>query len=106
MFSKDSRRHDGRGSWCKYCHNIYTKSKKYGITPIEIEILWAIEECEICGCHLEEGDACIDHNHTTGEVRGVLCHPCNRMLGFIEHSKYDRCLDYIDKYANKRNKWL
>ena len=27
----------------------------------------------------------IDHDHNTGKVRGVLCHPCNTSLGYIEN---------------------
>jgi hypothetical protein len=26
----------------------------------------------------------LDHNHTTGELRGFLCRRCNFLLGFIE----------------------
>jgi hypothetical protein len=26
----------------------------------------------------------IDHNAETGEVRGLLCHPCNMVLGYYE----------------------
>jgi len=26
----------------------------------------------------------IDHCHKTGEVRAILCHPCNTSIGYIE----------------------
>ena len=43
-------------------------------------------KCDICGVsHLELNKGlCIDHNHETGKVRGLLCDSCNKMLG---HSK-------------------
>jgi hypothetical protein len=28
----------------------------------------------------------LDHNHTTGQFRGWICHPCNRTLGGIERN--------------------
>jgi Recombination endonuclease VII len=48
-------------------------------------------KCAICG--LEEkrksrnggiARLCLDHNHTTGQVRSLLCHACNQVVG---HSK-------------------
>src|SRR5205823_6335892 len=28
----------------------------------------------------------LDHNHRTGDIRGVVCHPCNAILGFADDS--------------------
>ena len=38
-------------------------------------------KCEICG---GIDDLYIDHNHDTGEIRGVLCFTCNVGLGKLE----------------------
>ncbi len=38
-------------------------------------------KCEACGGTTR---LCIDHDHTTHRVRGVLCDTCNRTLGLIE----------------------
>ena len=37
--------------------------------------------CAICGDALADGRARLDHNHATGELRGVLCNTCNNGLG-------------------------
>lgn len=48
--------------------------------------------CEICGKALgcynprskQHVALCVDHNHETGNFRGVLCSVCNRQLGWYE----------------------
>ncbi len=48
--------------------------------------------CKICRTPLstvpEEGKkvACVDHHHETGAIRGLLCNPCNRGIGYLKDS--------------------
>lgn len=41
---------------------------------------------DACECCRAVGPVVWDHNHTTGEFRGWLCHRCNRLLGFVNDS--------------------
>lgn len=44
-------------------------------------------KCALCQQPLAPADATLDHNHTTGECRGVIHHGCNTMLGKIENHR-------------------
>lgn len=41
--------------------------------------------CALCG--RKPKVPCLDHCHTTGELRGVLCRGCNAMAGHIENNR-------------------
>jgi hypothetical protein len=65
--------------------------------------------CAICGVHASETGRGImtDHSHSTGKVRGLLCHSCNTTLkeanigGFKATSElYTQALNYITIYNN------
>lgn len=60
-----------------------TRAKRYGLMPEELQAL--IEKqgdaCAICGTPPVPGRGlCVDHDHVTGRVRGMLCSRCNRDL--------------------------
>ena len=45
-------------------------------------------KCAICRVELSNGGGLthLDHNHTTGEIRAILCTNCNRGLGHFKES--------------------
>mgnify|MGYP001590171797 CR=1 FL=1 len=46
-------------------------------------------KCAICHAEYTEGRAFhVDHCHTTDKVRGLLCRPCNQMLGFARDNPW------------------
>lgn len=61
------------------------RGRKYGLTPEQVDTL--IEgvggKCEICKTVPEKG-LVIDHCHSTGKVRGMLCQQCNSVLGMAK----------------------
>ena len=63
--------------------------KKFGISQIDYLMMLAEQQgaCKLCG--VTENPPfdyfAVDHDHATGKVRGLLCHGCNRALGFFEH---------------------
>lgn len=55
--------------------------------------------CAICSHHPKRAaDLVIDHNHKTGEVRGLLCSKCNTALGMFRDSPLvlEAALDYLE----------
>lgn len=62
--------------------------KKYGITLEEYNQMFANQgyRCAICGSDDSKSklDFCVDHCHNTGKVRGILCHGCNKGIGYFE----------------------
>lgn len=56
--------------------------KKYGLTEEHYQALLAAQSgmCAICK-NPGQRRLCIDHDHVTGQVRGLLCDHCNRALG-------------------------
>lgn len=72
-----------------YGKNYYLKNK-YGITVEIYDSLLKSQDnrCAICNRHISEikSNLVIDHNHTTGAVRGLLCSRCNTGIGQLGDS--------------------
>ena len=58
--------------------------------------------CGICG-DVQEQDLGIDHDHSTGNVRGLLCSNCNTGLGMIGDTRESvlAALAYLDRYERR-----
>jgi hypothetical protein len=62
-------------------------NRKYGVTQEVWEGFTAFQKglCASCSTDLSVLSGrhlAIDHDHETGLVRGILCHSCNKILGF------------------------
>lgn len=64
--------------------------KRYGITLAQWEALYAAQGEKCAVCRKGEGEKsqryanlAVDHCHSSGRVRGLLCNACNRALGFF-----------------------
>lgn len=114
---------DNKASWCKDCSNkaslnYYYKHKErilpkmrnnnliknYGIDQAEYDKMLIEQDgkCMICLKHHTaiEYPLCVDHDHNTGVVRGLLCMNCNTIIG---HAHDDvTILESAIKFLNKR----
>lgn len=110
----------GRHGRCRECKNAYQKAynktqkylerrrpwqwKKYGIKNFDnstYEKYWLKQEgkCAICGAteNVMGKAFAVDHDHETGEARGLLCNPCNVGLGCFKDDpqKIADALEYL-----------
>lgn len=79
--------------------------KQFGISLEEYNALLIKQNdgCAICGSkeistfNGKVKAMSVDHNHKTGEVRGILCHKCNTALGLFAESPQllERAISYL-----------
>jgi Recombination endonuclease VII len=77
--------------------------KKYGITLEQYQAMLEKQNgvCAVGGEHCKSGRALsVDHDHTTGKLRGLLCGNCNRGIGYLQDDPelIRAALEYILSY--------
>lgn len=103
-FYKNANGKDGLWPFCIACHKLryadrhkdprnkaykrrYNLATKYGIDENQVQDLLAKQNgvCGLCKDEtIETAKLVVDHDHSTGQVRGLLCTSCNLMLGHYE----------------------
>lgn len=78
-------------------------SKVHGLTVEEYDLMLIKQghKCAICNVHQSELKKTfdIDHSHTTGKIRGLLCNSCNQAIGLMDDSIgiLSKAIDYLEK---------
>ena len=82
----------------------YYLKTTYNITVEEYDLLLKAQNnsCAICGGppSVVGNNLHVDHNHTTGKNRGLLCGHCNLILGQSKENKdiLRKSIEYLEKY--------
>ncbi len=86
-----------RRGTCKTCIEDQKRWVEFGVLPWDY---WNAVYCFNGGCAIckeppgNEERLAVDHDHQTGEVRGLLCKPCNLAIGLMK-DKVDRLASAI-----------
>lgn len=105
QFHKSRSTSDGLDPRCKSCRKTDTARRPrepqrvranslqrlYGISPAEYDALFAAQAGLCAICRKPESmerlgvlrGLCVDHDHKTGKVRGLLCARCNVAIGHL-----------------------
>jgi hypothetical protein len=120
-YYKDSRRKDGITAYCKPCKleinqawresnpdkyqksvvdlKWTAKSRRYGISKEEFFTMLEQQNnsCAICKESIGES-AHVDHCHSSGKVRGLLCASCNKGLGMFKDNiaHLESAIEYLN----------
>lgn len=92
---------------CKVCEKFKRKLRKLNKAPnktYESMLKSQNNKCKICGStdpgHNSES-FCIDHCHSAGHIRGLLCHSCNLGLGNFKDNidSLQKAIKYLTNYS-------
>jgi ribosomal protein L40E len=80
--------------------------KQFGLTQEDYDKILQSQNghCAICGngTNGNKKNFCVDHDHETGKVRGLLCHNCNVSVGLMKESPLllRKAAEYLESFKN------
>lgn len=81
----------------------YRRLKKYGITEegYYAHLMKQDGKCAICG-DVQGMELRVDHDHSTGAVRALLCAGCNAGIGMFKEDPFamQKAIEYVVKHGN------
>lgn len=73
---------------------------KFGITEETYNqiLIRQGNRCAICGSYQVSKRLAVDHNHSTGKVRGLLCVNCNLGIGSLKEDRQilENAIEYLE----------
>lgn len=96
-----------RTAYCRPCQRAYNQERRlrleYGLTWDDYELMLACQDyrCAICRGKPRKWTLAVDHDHKTGEIRGLLCSRCNhKLLGSAndDPARLRAAADYLERY--------
>lgn len=104
--SKCGQHVSNRKKRIRLAHIDYCRKRLYGITGPEYATMLTKQNylCAICqGPEKRKRNGkqmrlCVDHDHRTGKIRGLLCSACNMVIGKLESPELlRRAAMYLEK---------
>lgn len=95
---------------CETKNNLKRKEKSkwkrifdlYGLTQHELEAMISTQnnQCTICDVAFTEANMHIDHCHSSGKVRALLCSRCNQAIGLLGESveRAEKIKEYLQRH--------
>lgn len=102
---KDTKK---RASYCRPCQKAYNSERRlkiqFGLDWDEYDFLLAAQggRCAICDGRPRKHLLAVDHDHKTGEIRGLLCSRCNhKLLGSAndDPARLRKAADYLEQFG-------
>jgi hypothetical protein len=108
-YIRNSGTRSGFGTRCKPCHNAMSKAaywvRRYGISRQDVDLIRAKQRnrCAICG---DENPEHLDHDHSTGRTRDLLCQRCNQGLGLLRDDPgiLRAAADYVEEHRRRQRR--
>jgi hypothetical protein len=109
---------DGLYGWCRACctkrfHELNTPERRATAARRVRDAAWGLSDgeydsmleaqgggCAICGETCKSGRSlAVDHDHASGQIRGLLCGDCNRAIGMMADSpeRLRSAADYVER---------